>query len=150
MKEHNWHRRHALQLACQLPEDSEDALIVLRMATQFMTDFLAEPGPTKKPAPVLVSFKDGMLKEVHWAMADDDKPRHASEIPEWEVEEMIREVIEQTMRADIAERALAWIDMRKGRLSAALRHAAVRAGVNKNLSPVRLTTGLATRRFPLC
>ena len=45
-------------------------------------------------------------------MADDDeyKPRHASEIPEWELEEMIREVINQTMRADIAKAAIAWLD----------------------------------------
>ena len=52
MKEKNWHRRHALQLACQLPEDSEDALIVLRMATQLVTDFLDDE-PTKKPAPIV-------------------------------------------------------------------------------------------------
>jgi hypothetical protein len=44
-------------------------------------------------------------------MEDDEyKPRHASEIPEWEIEEMIREVIKQMMRPDIAERALAWLD----------------------------------------
>ena len=51
---------------------------------------------------------------MKWAGAvmDDDeyKPRHASEIPEWEIEEMIREVILQTMRREIAERALAWLD----------------------------------------
>lgn len=53
MKEHNWHRRHALQLACQLPEDSEDAPIVLRMATQLVTGFLAEPDEAPKAATVL-------------------------------------------------------------------------------------------------
>jgi hypothetical protein len=30
--------------------------------------------------------------------------------PEWELEEMIRDVIHRGMRADIAERALAWRD----------------------------------------
>ena len=47
-------------------------------------------------------------------MSDDDeyKSRHASEIPEWELEGMIRDVIQQTMRKDIAERALAWLDER--------------------------------------
>jgi hypothetical protein len=45
-------------------------------------------------------------------MNDDSEliPRKAAEIPEWELEEMIRDVITQAMRADIAERALAWLD----------------------------------------
>jgi hypothetical protein len=43
---------------------------------------------------------------------DEYKPRHASEIPEWEIEEMIREVIKTNFRADIAERALAWLDQK--------------------------------------
>jgi hypothetical protein len=34
------------------------------------------------------------------------QPRNAAEIPEWELEEMIRDVIEQTMRRDIADSAL--------------------------------------------
>jgi hypothetical protein len=46
-------------------------------------------------------------------MTDDEYPlRHASEIPEWEIEEMVRDVIEQTMRRDIADRALLWLDLR--------------------------------------
>lgn len=35
-----------------------------------------------------------------------------AEIPEWELEEMIRDVVEQTMRRDIADRALLWLDQR--------------------------------------
>jgi hypothetical protein len=45
-------------------------------------------------------------------MTDEEQPRAAVEIPEWELEEMIREVIAQTMRSDIADRALAWLDQR--------------------------------------
>jgi hypothetical protein len=45
-------------------------------------------------------------------MADEEQPRTAADIPEWELEEMVREVIEQTMRRDIADRALAWLDQR--------------------------------------
>jgi hypothetical protein len=46
-------------------------------------------------------------------MADDEyPPRHASEIPEWELEEMIRVVIAHGMRSDIADRALSWLDQR--------------------------------------
>jgi hypothetical protein len=42
------------------------------------------------------------------AVADDEyPPRHASGFPEWEIEEMIRDVIGQTMRSDIADRVLA-------------------------------------------
>jgi hypothetical protein len=45
-------------------------------------------------------------------MNDDSEliQRKAEDIPEWELEEMIRDVIHQGMRADIAERALAWLD----------------------------------------
>jgi hypothetical protein len=45
-------------------------------------------------------------------MGDEYTPRPASEIPEWKLEEMIRLAIEQTMRSDIADRALAWLDQR--------------------------------------
>jgi len=42
------------------------------------------------------------------AVADDEyPPRHASGFPEWEIEQMIRDVIGQTMRSDIADRVLA-------------------------------------------
>jgi hypothetical protein len=53
MKEENWHRRHAVMLASQLPEKTEDALAVLRLATQLVTEFLAEDDPGQKPAPVV-------------------------------------------------------------------------------------------------
>lgn len=43
----------------------------------------------------------------------DDRPRTAAEIPEAELAEMIRAVIGQTLRPDIAERALAWLDERE-------------------------------------
>jgi len=48
-------------------------------------------------------------------MTDDDdkyKPLKPDEIPACELEEMVREVITQTMRPDIAERALAWLEKR--------------------------------------
>ncbi|WP_409188787.1 hypothetical protein [Bradyrhizobium sp. RDM4] len=54
MKVENWHRRHAVMLASQLPEETEDALTVLRLATQLVTGFLAADEPTQKPAPVVV------------------------------------------------------------------------------------------------
>ncbi|WP_338830643.1 hypothetical protein [Bradyrhizobium sp. 27S5] len=41
-KEQPWRRRHAVQLACQLPEYQEDALLVLRLAEQLVTGFLFE------------------------------------------------------------------------------------------------------------
>jgi hypothetical protein len=44
------HRRHAIQVAASLPEAPEDALIVLRLATQLVTDFLAVDEPARKPA----------------------------------------------------------------------------------------------------
>jgi hypothetical protein len=48
------------------------------------------------------------------AMADDDeRPRHASEISEAELEEIIVDVLKSALRSDIAERALAWLETRK-------------------------------------
>ena len=47
-----WHRRHAVMLASQLPENTEDALAVLWLATQLVTGFLAEPDEVPKAAPV--------------------------------------------------------------------------------------------------
>jgi hypothetical protein len=35
------HRRHAVQIVAALPEDTEDALIVLDLARQFVERFLA-------------------------------------------------------------------------------------------------------------
>lgn len=37
-----WHRRHAIQVAAALPETIEDALIVLALAQQLVTGFLAD------------------------------------------------------------------------------------------------------------
>jgi hypothetical protein len=53
MKEHSWHRRHAVQVAASLPNDIEDALVVLRLATQAVTDFLAVDEPPKKSGSVV-------------------------------------------------------------------------------------------------
>jgi hypothetical protein len=60
MKEESWHRRHAVQIASALPDDPGDALIVLRLATQIVTDFLAEPEPIKKGR--RLSFWSGAAK----------------------------------------------------------------------------------------
>lgn len=40
---HPWHRRHAIQIAAALPEDVEDAMIVLELARQIVERFLAAP-----------------------------------------------------------------------------------------------------------
>jgi hypothetical protein len=37
-----WHKRHALQLAAQLPDDPDDALLVLQYARQLVEGFLVE------------------------------------------------------------------------------------------------------------
>jgi hypothetical protein len=36
MKTEAWHRRQAIQIAAQLPENGEDALIVLELAREFL------------------------------------------------------------------------------------------------------------------
>jgi hypothetical protein len=40
-----WHRRHALQIAMQLPEDKAHALIILEAARKLVTDYLGEDTP---------------------------------------------------------------------------------------------------------
>jgi hypothetical protein len=55
MKAENWHRRHAVMLAGQLPDNPEDGLIILRLATRLVVDFLAEDDePAQKPALTVV------------------------------------------------------------------------------------------------
>lgn len=44
-----WHRRHAIQIAAALPEDVDDALIVLDLARELVSDFLAGK-PPQRPA----------------------------------------------------------------------------------------------------
>lgn len=48
-----WHRRHAIQLAAQLPEDPKDALIVLELARGLVETFLAD-----QPRPALAEVVD--------------------------------------------------------------------------------------------
>jgi hypothetical protein len=36
----NWHRRHAIQIVAQLPESTEDALMVLELAQELVEGFL--------------------------------------------------------------------------------------------------------------
>lgn len=44
-----WHRRQAIQIAAALPETPEDALIVLELAKQLVTGFLAAPQRAAEP-----------------------------------------------------------------------------------------------------
>ena len=44
MRDEAWKRRHALQLAAQLPDDPADALDVLRYTRQLVEDYLCD-GP---------------------------------------------------------------------------------------------------------
>ena len=55
MKEQNWHRRHAIILAGQLPEGKEDALLILEAATRLVTlPGFWDGGPEQKPAAAIV------------------------------------------------------------------------------------------------
>jgi hypothetical protein len=47
----NWHRRHAIQLACQLPDDASDARAILREVQNLVDTWLhvdREPPPGTK------------------------------------------------------------------------------------------------------
>ena len=38
-----WRRRHAVQIAAQLPDNPDDALLVLELAEKLVKEFLMEP-----------------------------------------------------------------------------------------------------------
>lgn len=54
--DHNWRRRHAIQIVAQLPEDTEDALMVLELAKELVDGFLRgrqARAPLAEPAGVV-------------------------------------------------------------------------------------------------
>ena len=57
MKIEPWHRRHAPMLASQLPEKSDDAIIILRLAIELAEGFLAD-SDKPEPAKVLTIVRD--------------------------------------------------------------------------------------------
>jgi hypothetical protein len=52
-----WHRRHALHIVAQLPEDSTDALLVLDASKELVLNWLRdqEDRPEPRPAPARCS-----------------------------------------------------------------------------------------------
>jgi len=54
-EDHNWRRRHAIQIVAQLPEGIDDALMVLELARELVEGFLAE-GQDRKPLAEVVAF----------------------------------------------------------------------------------------------
>lgn len=51
-----WHRRHAIQIAAALPEDKQDALIVLELARQLIEGFLYPEPPEPRERGTVVSL----------------------------------------------------------------------------------------------
>lgn len=45
-----WHRRHAMQIAMQLPEDKADALLILSATQRLVRDYLGEDLPDARLA----------------------------------------------------------------------------------------------------
>lgn len=54
----SWQRRHAIQIAAQLPEDSKDALRVLELARELVEGFL-EGGQERAALAEVVDFPAG-------------------------------------------------------------------------------------------
>lgn len=46
MPKGDWRRRHAIQIAAQLPENPKDAVAVLEYARELVDVFLAKPKPS--------------------------------------------------------------------------------------------------------
>ena len=53
----NWHKRHALQLACQLPDNASDAKAVLR-AVEDLVDSWLHPAEASPPSKVVTLVRD--------------------------------------------------------------------------------------------
>lgn len=51
----NWQRRHAIQIVAQLPEGTQDALMVLELAREVVETFL-QADQRRAPAAEVVSF----------------------------------------------------------------------------------------------
>jgi hypothetical protein len=56
MKIEQWHRRQALTLASQLPDEPSDALAVLECVKELVTAFLQADAPEPAKAPLVTSF----------------------------------------------------------------------------------------------
>lgn len=54
-EDNGWRRRHALHVVTQLPDNTDDALEVLRLAREVVERFLVEPtqAPLVRAAPTL-------------------------------------------------------------------------------------------------
>jgi hypothetical protein len=56
--EKGWHRRHAIQIAASLPEDDEDARIVLKLVAELLNTFLARKSGDQEREAVVLAFSD--------------------------------------------------------------------------------------------
>lgn len=56
-----WHRRHAVSLAAQLPDEPDDARVILELVTQILNEFLdhREPPPHSGAVIKLVELTQG-------------------------------------------------------------------------------------------
>jgi hypothetical protein len=64
VKIEEWHCREAVMLASQLPEKTEDALLVLRLATELVADFLTVDEPEMKSASVIALIGGSQRKDA--------------------------------------------------------------------------------------
>jgi len=54
MRHQAWHKRHAIQLAAQLPENDDDALIVLGLTMRLVVTFMGDDDSVEsRPAKVV-------------------------------------------------------------------------------------------------
>jgi hypothetical protein len=58
MKTEAHHRMMALHLASQLPENADDAWVVLGLLSEIVDTFIAERSPEPKPSSIVKLFKE--------------------------------------------------------------------------------------------
>lgn len=73
---HEWRKRHALQIASQLPEQHDDALAIMALVQELVDGFLAPPkdGRRKPQGAVLVRLRAGAGTSPNLRAISSDKP----------------------------------------------------------------------------
>lgn len=52
-----WHRRHALALAAQLPDEAEDAAVIAELLTKIVAEFLTPEKVEARPLPIFTNTR---------------------------------------------------------------------------------------------
>lgn len=76
-----WHRRHAIQIAAALPDNVQDALLVLRLAHELVEQFLGEGGQFRsvpRESAAVIPLSSAMSGANRLSVAAESEPSSPS------------------------------------------------------------------------